>query len=65
MNELAKSAAHLSPSQGKTGGRQGKLDEKQGELAVRLYNEGGAVKDTCQTMRISKPTFSWYARNAM
>ncbi len=52
-------------ARGKTGGRQRKLDEKQRKLAVRLYNEGGSVKDICQTMSISKPTLYRYVRNEM
>ncbi len=52
-------------ARGHTGGRQRKLDEKQKELAVRLYNEGNAVKDICQTMGISKPTLYRYVRNEM
>ncbi len=50
-------------ARGHTGGRQRKLDEKQKELAVRLYNEDNAVKDICQTMGISKPTLYRYVRN--
>ncbi len=52
-------------ARGHTGGRQRKLDEKQKELAVRLYNEGNAVKEICQTMGISKPTLYRYVRNEM
>ena len=52
-------------ARGKTGGRQRKLDEKQRKLAVRLYNEGGSVKDICQVMSISKPTLYRYVRNEM
>ena len=50
-------------ARGKTGGRQGKLDEKQRSLAVRLYNEGKPVNEICQTMNVSKPTLYRYVRN--
>jgi len=49
-------------ARGKIGGRQRKLDEKQRELVVRLYNEGGSVKDICHSLGISKPTFYRYVR---
>ncbi len=50
-------------ARGKTGGRQMKLDEKQRNLAIRLYEEGNPVKDICQTLNISKPTLYRYVRN--
>ena len=47
-------------ARGKKGRRQRKLDEKQQALVVRLYKEGGSVKDICHTMKISKPTLYRY-----
>ena len=52
-------------ARGKTGGRQKKLDEKQRELVVRLYNEGRSVKDICHSLSISKPTFYRYVREEL
>ena len=52
-------------ARGKTGGRQRKLDEKQRELVVRLYNEGRSVKDICHSLSISKPTFYRYVREEL
>ena len=52
-------------ARGKTGGRQRKLDEKQRELVVRLYNEGRSVEDICHSLSISKPTFYRYVREEL
>jgi len=49
-------------ARGRNGGRAKKLDDKQRELAVRLYNEGKSVKDICHSLGISKPTFYRYVR---
>ena len=50
-------------ARGRTGGRPKKLDEKQRQLAMRLYNEGNPVNEICQTMKIAKPTLYRYLRN--
>ncbi len=50
-------------ARGRKGGRPKKLDEKQRQLAMRLYNEGNPVNEICQTMKIAKPTLYRYLRN--
>jgi len=48
---------------GKKGGRPNALDHQQQALIAKLYKEGNhSIKEICQIMRISKPTFYRYIR---
>ncbi len=52
-------------ARGKKGGRPKALNEKERDLAVRLYNERkNSVMEICQILKISKPTLYNYVHQA-
>jgi len=52
-------------ARGKKGGRPKALNEKERELAVRLYNEQkNSIIEICQILKISKPTLYNYLHQA-
>lgn len=52
-------------ARGKQGGRPKALNEKERDLAVRLYNEQkNSIMEICQILKISKPTLYNYLHQA-
>lgn len=63
IQERTKAGLAAARARGKKGGRPKTLNEKEREIAVRLYNERkNSLKEICQIMKISKTTLYSYVR---
>jgi DNA invertase Pin-like site-specific DNA recombinase len=63
--ERTKAGLASARARGRKGGRPKALDEKEREVAVRLYNERkNSIKEICQILKISKPTLYNYIHQA-
>ena len=63
IQERTKAGLEAARARGKKGGRPKTLNEKEIEVAVRLYNERkNSIKEICQIMKISKTTLYSYVR---
>ena len=61
IRERTMAGLRAARARGRVGGRPRKLDAKKTELAYQLYDEKKyGVKEICQTLGISKPTFYAY-----
>jgi DNA invertase Pin-like site-specific DNA recombinase len=63
IQERTKAGLEAARARGKKGGRPKTLNEKEREVAVRLYLERkNSIKEICQIMKISKTTLYSYVR---
>ena len=51
-------------ARGRTGGRPKKLDERQRQLVIRLYEDGTPIPEILKTVKISKSTLYSYIEKA-
>lgn len=65
IRERTQAGLAAARARGRRGGRPPALDDKKREMAVQLYKTGErSVKEICQIMGISPPTFYSYMREA-
>ena len=65
IRERTQAGLAAARARGRKGGRPHALDEKEREMAVKLYNSREhSVAEICQTMGISGPTLYSYVRKA-
>jgi DNA invertase Pin-like site-specific DNA recombinase len=65
IRERTNAGLSAARARGRKGGRRPVLDDKQKEVAIKLYNEKNhTIKEICRIMDITKPTLYSYIRKA-
>ena len=65
IRERTNAGLSAARARGRKGGRQPALDDKQREVAIKLYNEKNhTIKEICRIMGITKPTLYSYIKRA-
>jgi DNA invertase Pin-like site-specific DNA recombinase len=65
IRERTNAGLSAARARGCKGGRQPALDDKQREVAIKLYNEKNhTIKEICRIMGITKPTLYSYIKRA-
>jgi DNA invertase Pin-like site-specific DNA recombinase len=63
--ERTRAGLAAARARGKKGGRPKLLNEKERDVAVRLYNDRkNSIMEICQLLKISKPTLYNYLHQA-
>ena len=65
IRERTNAGLSAARARGRKGGRRPVLDDKQREVAIKLYNEKNhTIKEICRIMGITKPTLYSYIKRA-
>ena len=65
IRERTNAGLSAARARGRKGGRRPVLDDKQKEVAIKLYNEKNhTIKEICRIMGVTKPTLYSYIRKA-
>ncbi len=63
IQERTKASLEAARARGRKGGRPKALNNKEREMAIRLYNEkNNTIKEICELLKISKPTLYSYLK---